>query len=201
MGMHIKAPKEHYNVNFRTASNSQNNSTTMSSSDITIPFEKLYFAYWWKPHEVSKLVVPIKNTPHYRFAAAALKEADPVSHIPQGTGYELYARWEAYCMKGGAVKPEEQMHSEIKFAKNIKEWKQKFDTTHKIEVFHYPAGFYIIADGAHRAAFLAAKGESSIKATVSPLPENVFKGIDATKAVLSVERIEQMEREDGKMRD
>lgn len=158
------------------------------TDDISI--DNVYFAYWLRPGEVSKLIVPIKATPHYRFAVAALAVANPVQNLPQGTGYGRYARWEAYCMG----RPENPMHSEAIFAANIQTWKQNANGNpdYPIQVSSNPnSTILVIDDGAHRAAFAAAMGATTIKAIVGHFQPGTYIDIDA--AALTVDRIKAME--------
>lgn len=155
-----------------------------------ISLDNVYFSYWLRPGEVSKSIVPIKDTPHYRFAVAALTVANPVRDLPQGTGYGRYARWEAYCMG----RPENPMHNEAKFAGHIQTWRQNYNGNpdYPIQVSSDPSDtIIVIDDGAHRAAFAAAMGSTTIKAIVGHFQPGTYIGIDA--AALTVDRITAME--------
>jgi hypothetical protein len=125
--------------------------------------ERLYFRFWEGPGEVSAYVCPIRATPHYRFALAFLQNLSAGRHTePEGTGYGRYARWEAECF--GRL-----IHSPPRFAAAIRAWLKGFDLEHNpLAVVEFRSSRYSIADGAHRAAYAAAR--MKLTAQVAPLP-------------------------------
>jgi len=128
--------------------------------------DTVYFRFWGGPRRVHSVACPIKQTPHYRFAEAMLANlANDSDELPQGTGYGRYTRWETHCF-GAPVD-----HSPEIYAAKIREWNTaQFDLINNpLAVCEFQNG-YFLTDGAHRAAFAAAKGIRLVTVAIAPDP-------------------------------
>ncbi|XP_074655786.1 uncharacterized protein LOC141909288 [Tubulanus polymorphus] len=125
---------------------------------LSLNIDEIYFRFWERLPEqvgrycVSPLIVPIRYTPHYRFARAVLQSN--LEQRPPGTEYSHYIRMETRAI--GYVE-----HSEDIFYANIKQWTTDYEKSDPIKVTRVRDRVYFIRDGAHRAAYAAANSDIS----------------------------------------
>jgi hypothetical protein len=128
---------------------------------------KLFYRYWdfGEKGKISSQVIRITGIPHYAFALKYLlnPEAYPGDDYPVETGYGRYTKWaeEACRVHHPEVKLD---HCPLNYKKNIIEWEQSnwgFSLEqHPISINAFTflgMEYYSITDGAHRAAYFAAK--------------------------------------------
>jgi hypothetical protein len=128
---------------------------------------KLFYRFWDfnEKGKISSEVIRITGIPHYAFALKFLLNpaAYPGEEYPVETGYGRYTKWAEEACR--VHHPEVTLdHSPVNYKKNIIEWEQSnlgFSlANHPVSVNAFTfkgREYYSITDGAHRAAYFAAK--------------------------------------------
>ena len=115
--------------------------------------DNLYFRFYQSIGRMSNDVVPMRITPHYRYAKAILLGSDDL--LKEIKTYKTYTRWE-----GIALQRANPIHDENIFLSNIISWEKKFDLTRSLpSVIKFTKQDYFVKDGAHRIAYLMAKSD------------------------------------------